>query len=238
MADSDEKLADARTQLAALEAQLSQGTAIQGGLPTVHEAWNKVMRDVQHVSKDSRNSQQGFNFRGIDAVMNAVGPVLREHGVIVVPDVYDIDSERYTTKSGGQMVSRVVKMQYTVYGPAGDNFSGVVYGEAADSGDKGTTKAESVALRTFLLQALMLPTDEPDPDASSHERAAAPAPAGNASSQEARDKLRALAEEKGWDVNNVANEFSKHNNGKSLRDATGDEVVAYTNLLVSGAVKV
>ena len=43
-------------------------------------------------------------------------------------------------------------------------FAPVVIGEAGDSGDKATPKAMSVALRTALLQTLMLPTDEPDPD--------------------------------------------------------------------------
>ena len=42
--------------------------------------------------------------------------------------------------------------------------------EVVDSGDKATAKAMSVAFRTALLQALCLPTDEPDPDASSYER--------------------------------------------------------------------
>lgn len=206
--------------------------------PTVFEAWSNVMSEVQSISKDSRNSQQGFNFRGIDAVMNTVGPVLRKHGVIVVPMAQKADAERYTTKNGGQMVNRTVEMGFTVYGPRGDHFNGIAFGEAADSGDKAMTKAESVALRTFLLQSLMIPTDDPDPDAESHERSAAAAPAGNASSQEARDKLRGLAEEKGWDLNKVAGAFSKHNNGKSLRDAPADVVEAFTTLLSTGVVKV
>lgn len=201
------------------------------------EAWSNVMADVQSISKDSRNESQKFMFRGIDAVMNTVGPVLRKHGVIVVPGASEIETERYTTKSGGQMVNRVTKVSYTVYGPAGDSFSGTVYGEAADSGDKGTTKAESVALRTFLLQALVIPTDDPDPDAESHERSA-PVAAGNAESADARAKLRALAEDKGWDPNAIANAFAKHTPGKALRDARADEVVAFTNALIGGLVTV
>jgi hypothetical protein len=39
-----------------------------------------------------------------------------------------------------------------------------------DTSDKATAKAMSVALRTYLLQTLMLPTDEKDPDADYHER--------------------------------------------------------------------
>ncbi len=39
-----------------------------------------------------------------------------------------------------------------------------------DGGDKATAKAMSVAFRIALLQALALPTSEPDPDSSSYER--------------------------------------------------------------------
>jgi hypothetical protein len=39
-----------------------------------------------------------------------------------------------------------------------------------DWGDKGTPKAMSVAFRTFLLQALTIPTDEAEPDAQVYER--------------------------------------------------------------------
>lgn len=215
-------------------------------VPTVFEAWNRVMDEVQFISKESRNAQQGFNFRGIDAVMGAVGPALRKHGVTVVPIVIDDSSERYETAKGGKMVNRTVKMQFTVYGPRGDHFGGITYGEAADSGDKAMTKAESVALRTFLLQALMIPTDDPDPDSESHERASSPVkpaakagkakPAGNPASEKARDDLKAVAAEQGWDLEKVAAAFAKSNDGKSLRDAPADVVTAFTSALVGGLV--
>lgn len=218
--------------------------------PTVFEAWNLVMRDVQSISKDSRNNTgSGFNFRGIDAVMNAVGPSLREHGVTVVPIGSKYESERYSTAKGAQMVNRTVEMGFTVYGPAGDSFTGLAFGEAADSGDKAMTKAESVALRTFLLQSLMIPTDDPDPDAESHERATPattaraqgnppPVTDDNPDSRQARDDLKAIAVDKGWDLGKIADKFSKDNNGKALRHASGADVEAYMNLLITGAVTV
>lgn len=137
---------------------------------TVFEAFTAVMGEVQGIAKDERNTQQGFDFRGIDAVMNAVGPALRSHGVIIVPEAKSIDVERYSSKSGAQMRNSTVLMQYTVYGPGGDSFVGSAYGEAADSGDKSVSKAQSVAYRTFLLQGLTVPTHQRDPDADIHER--------------------------------------------------------------------
>jgi len=149
--------------------------------PTVHEAFSKVMAEVQGIGKNDRNAQQGFNFRGIDATMNTVGPALRKYGVVIVPEALSIESERYTTAKGGQMRNATVHMKYTVFGPAGDSFTGSTYGEAADAGDKAVSKAQSVAYRTFLLQGLTVPTQERDPDADTHERAPSPADDARAS---------------------------------------------------------
>jgi hypothetical protein len=57
-----------------------------------------------------------------------------------------------------------ISVSFSVYGSEGEPITGTVAAEAFDSGDKATAKAMSVAYRTFLLQLLCLPTDEPDPD--------------------------------------------------------------------------
>jgi hypothetical protein len=142
--------------------------------PNVFEAWHAVMTDVSSIAKSDRNDQQKFNFRGIDAVMQSVGPALRAHGVFIIPTGTEMRTETYSTKSGTTMRNVTVTMQFRVYGPAGDYFDGTSFGEAADSGDKAVTKAQSVAYRTFLLQSLTVPTGDPDPDASTHERSSAP----------------------------------------------------------------
>lgn len=141
---------------------------------TIQTALAAVMGDVREVAKQDRNTAQGFNFRGIDAVVNAVGPALRKHGVIVTPH---LDSWTYETVEVGQKRTQQgharVVVTYRFVGPAGDSIEATVPGEAMDSGDKATAKAMSVAFRTALLQALALPTDERDPDADSYERSPA-----------------------------------------------------------------
>lgn len=143
--------------------------------PTVVEALSRVMGDVQAVRKGDRNTQQGYQFRGIDAVVNAVGPALRTHGVVVLPQVEDVS---YNVVEVGQkktmMRECTVRVRYTFHGPKGDSLECVAVGEAMDSGDKSTPKAMSVAFRVALLQALCIPTDEPDVDSTSYERTAAP----------------------------------------------------------------
>ena len=138
---------------------------------SVHEALAAVMADVQSVGKTEKNQQQGFSFRGIDAVLNAVGPALRRHGVVVMPTVLE---HTYGSVEVGRnrtpMAHVTVKVTYTFYGPNATALAATVIGEAMDSGDKAVAKAMSVAFRIALLQALALPTDEPDPDHDSYER--------------------------------------------------------------------
>jgi hypothetical protein len=128
-----------------------------------------VMNDVQGVSKKDKNLAQGFNFRGIDAVVNAVGPAFRKHGGFLVPKVINKTASILPTKNGGSMNAVALEVEFAIYGSEGEPITGLVASEAFDSGDKATAKAMSVALRTFLLQALLLPTDEADPDSQSYE---------------------------------------------------------------------
>lgn len=140
----------------------------------IAQAMNAIMKDVGAIAKKDKNTSQGFNFRGIDSVVNAVAPALQKYGVIVVPTVEDY---QYATVEIGRNRTAMghvrVKVTYTFIGANGDSIKASVVGEAMDAGDKATAKAMSVAFRTALLQSLSLPTDEADPDASSYERSSA-----------------------------------------------------------------
>lgn len=138
---------------------------------TIMQALASVMRDVQAVGKDGFNTNQKYKFRGIDAVVNAVGPAFREHGVIATPEVETSTFRDVKTSGGKPSRECTLTVRYRFYGPAGDFIEAVVPGESMDSGDKGAAKAMSVAYRIALLQVLCIPTDDVDPDESSYERA-------------------------------------------------------------------
>ena len=136
-------------------------------------ALSRVSASVGAVAKRDQNTHQRFNFRGIDAVVNACSPAFREEKIIVTPDVLDVQYE--SVQVGAKRTEQVscrVKVRYMFW--LGDCvLSSVVAAEAMDSGDKATAKAMSVAYRTCLLQVLMLPTTEKDPDADTYQRATA-----------------------------------------------------------------
>jgi hypothetical protein len=142
----------------------------------IFTAMQEVMKEVGAVRKAERNTHQNFNFRGIDAVINAVSPAFRKHGVFCTPTVID---STYESVQVGQNRTNMgharVTVRYTFHATDGSSISATVSAESMDSGDKATAKAMSVAYRTALLQTLCLPTDDVDPDAETYVRSE-PAP--------------------------------------------------------------
>ena len=137
----------------------------------IAQALSEIMKAVGAIAKKDKNTSQGFNFRGIDSVVNAVSPALQKFGVVVVPSVEECEYQTVEIGRNRTAMGHVrVKVTYTFIGANGDAIKATVVGEAMDSGDKATAKAMSVAFRTALLQSLSLPTDEVDPDATSYER--------------------------------------------------------------------
>lgn len=184
-----------------------------------------VMEAVGAVSKDGRNQAQGFNFRGIDAVVNAVSPALRKEGVVVVPRLVDKTYDIVTTAKGAQMSHIQVVVEYSFYAPDGSTISATTAGEAFDSGDKATAKAMSVAFRTALLQALCLPTDEIDPDAESYERSPKQNNAVKAQAKPASNKPALSAAHQKWIIETVE---KKHQ---------GEDVVVFVGDVIGRTIK-
>lgn len=135
----------------------------EGG--NIYAALAAIMAEAKALGKDSRNQQQGFNFRGIDAVMNHLHPVFAKHGVFVLPEVLEERTEDRQTKSGGHLLYRILKVRFSFLAQDGSSVSSLVIGEGMDSGDKAANKAMAVALKYAVTQMLLLPYDEVDPDA-------------------------------------------------------------------------
>lgn len=136
-------------------------------IPLIYQSIVKVMEEVGCVGKNQRNLQQGFMFRGIDAVMNAIYPALVKNKVFIVPEVLEQEREERRTKSGTNMIYSVCKIRYTFFASDGSNISAIVVGEGMDTGDKATNKAMATAFKYACFQVFCIPTEEmkeQDPD--------------------------------------------------------------------------
>lgn len=136
----------------------------------IHTKLAAIMAEVEAIGKDKKNEQQGFKFRGIDDVYNALHPILAKHGVFSAPEVVKVDREERQTKNGSTLMYSIVTMRHHFFATDGSSVTTTVVGEGMDSGDKASNKAMAVAHKYALLQLLCIPTaDMEDPDKTTHE---------------------------------------------------------------------
>ena len=136
----------------------------------IHQKIPVIMSEIGAIQKAKKNAQQGFMYRGVDDVMNALQPLLHKHGVFIVPEVLDQKREERQTSKGGNLIYSVCTIKYTFYASDGSYITAVVVGEGMDSGDKATNKAMAIAFKYACFQVFCIPTEEmKDPDADTPE---------------------------------------------------------------------
>lgn len=120
------------------------------------------------ISKDRRNQQQGYAFRGIDDVYNALAPMLAKHKLVILPRILSRECVERTSKSGTAQFFVTVEAEFDfVSARDGSKHVARTFGEAQDSADKATNKAMSAAYKYAAFQTFCIPT-EGDNDADAH----------------------------------------------------------------------
>lgn len=140
-------------------------------VPLIYAAICGAMEDVGVVGKGDYNKTQGFKYRGIDAVMNALNPAMIKHKIFCTPEVLEQSREERTTAKGASLIYSVCRMRYRFFTTDGSYVDAIVVGEGMDSGDKATNKAMSAAFKYACFQTFCIPTESlmDDPDSDSPE---------------------------------------------------------------------
>jgi hypothetical protein len=169
-------------------------------VPHVYQAIAEVMARLAKdgIGKDRRNEQQGYAFRGIDDVYNALAPILADVGLCILPQVKSREVVERTSGNGRSLFYVNVDVDFSFVSTK-DGSCHVVSmpGEAMDSGDKATNKAMSAAYKYACLQTFCIPTL--GADATTHNVSAAPAvkvvaPKAVVKKPQSQDKLIGEAE--------------------------------------------
>ena len=139
----------------------------------IYESINKIQAALAKtgISKDRKNQQQGYAFRGIDDVYGALAPLFAEHGVCVFPRATERTCVERQTQRGGALFYVTVRVEFDfVSSIDGSVHTCITYGEAMDSADKATNKAMSAAYKYACLQTFCIPTEgDNDADATTHD---------------------------------------------------------------------
>lgn len=139
----------------------------------IHSALIEAMREIAKtgIAKTSRADLGGakVNYRGIEAAMNEMSQVLIRCGINVTPSYSDLQIIERAKGEGKATRFVTVKGSFTFAAEDGSSVVCTTYGEAMDSGDKATIKAQSVAFRTALFQQFVVPTMAMDPEEDAGE---------------------------------------------------------------------
>ena len=120
------------------------------------------------IAKGKSNAQQGYKFRGIDDVYNALASVLAANSLCILPRVVDRDFAERTTKAGAALHYTTLTVDFDLVSSVdGSSHTIRTIGEAMDSADKSSNKAMSAAMKYACLVAFQIPT-EGDDDADAH----------------------------------------------------------------------
>ncbi len=112
------------------------------------------------ITKDRKNLQQGYSFRGIDDVYKALAPILAKHGLVILPRILSRSVTERQTAKGGVLFYVVVEAEFDIVAAAdGSRHTVRTYGEAMDSADKATNKAMSAAYKYAAFQTFCIPTE-------------------------------------------------------------------------------
>lgn len=167
-------------------------------------AVNKAIAE-QGIAKADKNAQQGFSFRGVDRVYDAMAGLMADQGLFSTSRIISEARAERVSKGGGALFVVYLKIEYTFHCAVdGSTVSTEVIAEAMDSGDKASSKVMSVAHRTALLQLSTAPVNPTEPDAETYQVEAF-------ASKQDHDAVRELlvqvpedrhAEVKGWRAEN------------------------------------
>lgn len=123
------------------------------------------------IAKNRNNAQQGYKFRGIDDVYNALAPLIAKHGLVIIPRILSRVVVERQTQKGGTLFNVTVEAEFDfVSAKDGTKVTARSFGEAMDSADKATNKAMSAAYKYTAFQTFCIPTEgDNDADATTHD---------------------------------------------------------------------
>jgi|GEM_PF-4731712 len=139
----------------------------------VYQLISEVTSEISKIgiSKDQTNQRQGYKFRGIDDVYNALSSIISRTGLVILQKCTDHKMEELVSKDNKALFRAIVMMEYTFFSiHDGSSHTTTMPGEANDQYDKATPKATSAAYKNNAFQVFCIPTEgDNDADASSHE---------------------------------------------------------------------
>ena len=125
----------------------------------------EVRLRIGQIEKRGVNEQGNYKYERAADLAGAVGDVLAELGVILLPRLESISTEPLGNRTGAEHLTRVVISYTFIDANSSEELTVKMAGEGLDAGDKGVCKAQTSALKYTLLQSFLIATgDDPEED--------------------------------------------------------------------------
>lgn len=146
-----ETKADLEEKVKNLEAQLAEANSGEESPDlNIYQRILAIAKEVGVLAPE-RTGGVPFAFRGIDATVSKLTPLLNKYQVFFAPT--QVQHEVDTRDAANKVLSKAkIVVHYRAYGPQGDYIDFQVPGQADDFADRSTAQAMSVAFRILLLQ--------------------------------------------------------------------------------------
>lgn len=185
----------------------------------------EILGEVGSIPARGRNDFLGTNYILEDDVLDAVRSKLAERRIVVLPGLGSIARLETKTAKGKDTALVTAEVAFTFCdGDSGETWTCQWAGVGEDIGDKGLTKAETSALRTFLLKTFLISAqDTSTPRAQVPARTDGQAPITEEQYAGLLDAFRAAGEP--FDL--LHTEIDKHGVPRTIegRDLSPDERV-------------
>src|ERR1035437_1668600 len=163
----------------------------------------EVRRRIGYVQKRGRNERHNYSYVTAADIAGAVGDILAELGVIVVPRLESISHEPARTgRTDGENLTHVVMSYSFVDVDTAEEIAVKVAGEGVDAGDKAPYKAMTGALKYALLQSFLLATGDDPEDERVDARFSTPSSERPITAEEVRE-LEKRIEDTGTELERV-----------------------------------
>jgi len=184
------------------------GAAANGGAaenpvrPNLRQKLAEVRRRIDYVQKRGHNELCNYSYVTAADIAGAIGDLLAELGVVVIPRLEEITYESAAGRGETIRMARVV-MAYTFADvDSGEELVAKVAGQGHDPGDKAPYKAMTGALKYALLQSFLLATGD-DPEDERPDARSTPANTERPINAEELRTLKALLDETGTELERV-----------------------------------
>lgn len=127
--------------------------------PLIYQKLTAVMAEVESIGKNKKNASQGFTYRGIDDVYNALHGLFAKHQIFVTFEVLESKVDEISN-NGKITFATHLKVKYTFFTIDGSSVTTTTFAHALDMSDKGSGKALSYAYKYVLMQMFLIPTED------------------------------------------------------------------------------